>query len=122
MEGFFKSLLSEASEDKLKMFGSRFTEIPMDVMTALKGDLSDENQLGQAIIEEYRALCRDVPSQPSQSARCYYRSSSPSSRLDPERIEVFHENPDILMIHDIISPSTADRLVSLSEDKLVGRV
>ena len=115
------SLLNGATEERMKIFASKFSQIPMDVMTSLKED----NILGQQIVEEYRRLCREaLPhswTRPSASGRCYYRVTSAYSKLSPQRLEMLHEAPDVIIFHDVISPARAERLMSLSGDKLVRR-
>ena len=83
--------------------------------------------MGEKIMERYRLLCREALSPLTQTrgnpaARCYYQSNSPQSTLRPERIEIYHDNPRIMMVHDIVSPAQAQQLLTLSSDKLVGGV
>ena len=125
MEKFFMSLLDGASEDLFQIFRRRFKDIPMDVLQGLKGRVGGRNAVGQEIMERYRALCREKDHlELSQliwrnpAARCYFKSSSAYSKLRPEKIEIFHENPKILVVHDLISPNRARSIVALSEDQM----
>ena len=70
---FFLDLLKGAKEESLKIFADKFSQIPMDVMTALKVNISywrvgtdssfqaevTGDSVGAMIMEEYRLLCRE---------------------------------------------------------------
>ena len=138
---FFLDLLKGAKEESLKIFADKFSQIPMDVMTALKVKISywrvgtdsifqaevTGDSVGAMIMEEYRLLCREglnpltsLTSTQSETARCYYKSNSAHSRLRPEKVEIYRDTPRILMFHDVVTTDQAQRLLALSSDKLVG--
>ena len=84
-----------------------------------------EDSVGEKIMERYRLLCREALSPLTQTrgnpaARCYYQSNSPQSTLRPEKVEMYHDNPRIMMIHDVVTTDQARRLLGLSSDKMVG--
>ena len=118
MEKLFMSQLDGTIEERMEIFATKFSQIPLDVRVGLMKD----DILGQ-ILEEYRTLCRkSLPhswTRPSASGRCYYRVTSAYSKLSPQRLEMLHEAPDVIIFHDVISPARAERLMSLSGDKLV---
>ena len=120
MEKLFMSQLNGTIKERMEIFATKFSQIPLDVRVGLMKD----DILGQ-ILEEYRTLCRQsLPhswTRPSASGRCYYRVTSAYSKLSPQRLEMLHEAPDVIIFHDVISPARAERLMSLSGDQLVRR-
>ena len=114
-ENLFTELLKKSGPDILKQLGLELSSIPMATMAALK-DSSNTSAAARMFVA-YRELCRHHGSEWDDSwinprARCIYDTRG--WPLQPFKLEIYHERPLVMVIHDLIPDSMSKTLSQLS--------
>ena len=115
-ETFFTDLLNTSGPDILKLLDIELSSIPMSTMAALKSN--DETSAAAQMFSAYRELCRQPgpefdKSWKNPSAKCIYEARM--SPLQPFKMEIFHDAPLVMVIHDLTTPNMAKSLSRLSK-------